>query len=43
MTEFNILGTIDSYNESRAALNAALSGSEGQEVVFNIASEGGDV
>ena len=43
MTEFNILGTIDSYNESRAALNAALSYSEGQEVVFNIASEGGDV
>jgi len=43
MTEFNILGTIDSYNESRAALNAALSTSAGQEIVLNIASEGGDV
>ena len=44
MTEFNILGRIDGYYDShRAALKAALDNSVGQEVVFNIASEGGDV
>ena len=43
MTEFNILGTIDSYYDSRSALKAALDNSNGKEVVFNIASEGGDV
>ena len=43
MTEFNILGTIDGYWGGRSDLKRTLDNSEGQEVVFNIASEGGDV
>ena len=43
MTEFNILGTIDSYNYTRERLKATLDNAGGEEIVFNISSEGGSV
>jgi ATP-dependent protease ClpP protease subunit len=43
MTEFNIFGAIDSWNYTRERLKATLDGAGGEEVVFNISSEGGSV